>query len=72
MKDVFYTLVVVWLVWRILTSLSAHRAKKTSAQQASPKKEGKTTVNYVPPTTHKKKNVGDVEDGEYVDFEEVD
>ena len=74
MKDIFYTLLVVWLVWRILNSVNAHRAKRASQQQGSSQKgysqtktEGETTVNFVPP---KKKNVGDV-DGEYVDYEEI-
>lgn len=67
MKDIFYTIVVVWLVWRILNSVNSHRAKRASQQQTASKKEGETTVNYVPP---KKKNVGDVE-GEYVDYEEI-
>ena len=74
MKDVFYTLLVVWVIWRILNSVNSHRAKSSNQQQtASPKghsgtkKEGETTVNYVPP---KKKSVGD-DEGEYVDYEEI-
>lgn len=67
MKDIFYTLLVAWILWRIFSSVNAHRAKKASQQQTTSKKEGETTVNYVPP---KKKNVGDVE-GEYVDYEEI-
>ena len=67
MRDVFYTLVVVWIVWRILNSVNSHRSKSSNPQQTASKKEGETTVNYVPP---KKKNVGDSE-GEYVDYEEV-
>lgn len=67
MKDVFYTLLVVWIIWRILNSVNSHRAKQTSQQQTSSKKEGDTTVNFVPP---KKKNVGD-DEGEYVEFEDI-
>lgn len=73
MKDIFYTLLVVWLVWRILSSVNSHRVRANQQQTASPKessrtkREGETTVNFVPP---KKKNVGDVE-GEYVDYEEI-
>ena len=66
MKDIFYTLLVVWLLWRIINSVNSHRAKRANQQQTS-SKEGETTVNFVPP---KKKNVGDVE-GEYVDYEEI-
>lgn len=67
MKDLFYTLLVAWILWRIFSSVNAHRAKKANQQQTTSKKEGETTVNYIPP---KKKNVGDVE-GEYVDYEEI-
>ncbi len=67
MKDVFYTLLVVWIIWRILNSVNSHRAKQTTQQQTSSKKEGDTTVNFVPP---KKKNVGD-DEGEYVEFEDI-
>ncbi len=67
MKDVFYTLLVAWILWRIFSSVNSHRAKQANQQQTASKKEGETTVNFVPP---KKKNVGDVE-GEYVDYEEI-
>jgi len=67
MRDIFYTLLVVWLVWRILNSVSSHRAKKANGEKVSPKKEGETTINYVPP---KKKGLGD-DEGEYVDYEEI-
>ena len=67
MRDVFYTLLVVWIVWRILNSVNSYRAKAPNPQQTTSKKEGETTVNYVPP---KKKSVGD-DEGEYVDYEEI-
>jgi hypothetical protein len=67
MKDVFYTILVVWIVWRILNSVNSYRAKSSNPQQTTSKKEGETTVNYVPP---KKKSVGD-DEGEYVDYEEI-
>ena len=67
MRDVFYTLLVVWIVWRILNSVNSVRAKASNHQQTASKKEGETTVNYVPP---KKKSMGD-DEGEYVDYEEI-
>ncbi len=68
MRDIFYTVVVVWLVWRILSSVNSHRAKKASqTQSSSSKKEGETTVNYVPP----QKKPLDATEGEYVDYEEI-
>ncbi|MGZ4055053.1 MAG: hypothetical protein ACXVPU_07610 [Bacteroidia bacterium] len=68
MRDVFYTLLVVWIIWRIMNSVNVIRTKQSSPNPPpSSRKEGETTVNYVPP---KKKSVADNE-GEYVDYEEV-
>lgn len=67
MKDIFYTLLVAWILWRIFSSVNSHRAKKVSQQQTTSKKEGETTVNFVPP---KRKNPSD-DEGEYVDYEEI-
>jgi hypothetical protein len=68
MRDVFYTLLVVWIIWRIMNGVNVIRAKQpTSSQPSSSKKEGETSVNFVP---LKKKSVADTE-GEYVDYEEV-
>lgn len=67
MKDIFYTILVVWIVWRILNSVNSYRSKKANQSSTASRKEGETTVNYVPP---QKKSVGD-DEGEYVDFEEI-
>lgn len=67
MKDVFYTILVVWIIWRVLNSVSVYRAKQARAQQPPSRKEGETTVDYVPPT---KKTISD-DEGEYVDYEEI-
>lgn len=67
MRDIFYTILVVWILWRILNSLNSRRANQTNQSHFSSRKEGETTVNYVPP---QKKSVKETE-GEYVDYEEV-
>lgn len=67
MKDVFYTILVVWIIWRVLNSVSVYRAKQSKPQQPPSRKEGETTVDYVPPT---KKSISD-DEGEYVDYEEI-
>lgn len=68
MRDVFYTLLVVWIVWRILNGVNSARSRSASSTpSSSSRKEGETTVDFIP---SKKKNVGDVE-GEYVDYEEI-
>ncbi|MCW3104396.1 MAG: hypothetical protein JWO09_2836 [Bacteroidetes bacterium] len=69
MRDVFYTVLVVWIIWRIISSVNTIRAKQATAAKTAPyrKKEGETTVEYVPP---KNKSRFDGE-GEYVDYEEI-
>jgi hypothetical protein len=67
MKDVFYTVLVVWIIWRVLNSVNVYRSKQSNAQQPPSRKEGETTVDYVPPT---KKTIND-DEGEYVDYEEI-
>ena len=67
MRDVFYTLLVVWIIWRIMNGVNVIRTKSSASSQPSSRKEGETTVNFVPP---KKKTVADSE-GEYVDYEEI-
>jgi hypothetical protein len=68
MKDVFYTLLVVWVVWRIIEGVNTMRAKGPN-QTPSGRKMGDTTISYMPPEANKKK-ISD-EAGEYVDYEEV-
>jgi len=70
MRDVFYTILVVWIVWRIVNTYNSHNAKRHSnggPYNNSNNEEGKTTVKYSPPVTKKI----DDDEGEYVDFEEI-
>ncbi len=71
MRDVFYTLLVVWIVWRILNSINAYGTQRNnySKKFTSDKKtsDGETVIEYVPPV---KKKISD-DEGEYVDYEEI-
>jgi hypothetical protein len=66
MRDVFYTILVVWLVWQIMRSVSAYNKQKQT-NNSSAKKQGETSVDYIPP---QKSKFPDGE-GEYVDYEEI-
>lgn len=66
MRDLFYTILVVWVVWQILRSVSAYKQKQNNATSSS-KKQGETSVDYIPP---QKSKFPDGE-GEYVDYEEI-
>lgn len=71
MRDLFYTILIAWIVWRIFNSISTYRTKQTNASnQASghPAREGETKIDYIPPS---KKKTKDNDDGEYVDYEEI-
>lgn len=71
MRDVFYTILVVWIVWRIANTYSSYSVKRhqhtgDSFNRDNSEKD-KTTIKYSPPVTNK---INDNE-GEYVDFEEI-
>ncbi|HEX8517093.1 MAG TPA: DUF4834 family protein [Bacteroidia bacterium] len=70
MKDVFYTILVVWILWRIIQSISSMKTRQASSSRSNytQRKQGETTVNYIPP---KSKNKKDDDEGEYVDYEEI-
>lgn len=71
MKDVFYTILFVWLVSRLFSAFSSGKSKPTTSTNNSSntayKKEGETKVEFIPP---QKKHLRD-DAGEYVDYEEV-
>ncbi len=70
MKDVFYTLLVVWIISRIFNSFSSAETKNTSNNKESNSKQNTKPSETILSTPTKKKNFGD-DEGEYVDFEEV-
>jgi len=87
MKDLFFAILAGWIVYRVWNGFqslsgstgsgsgpgsgSAGRSRGGAAENnggGAGKKDGSVSVDYIPPT---KKNKGDPEDGEYVDYEEV-
>jgi len=67
MRDLFYTILVVWIVWRIYVSFSKHKSNNQKTTSYNSNRDGKTTIDNIPP--NKKK--GDFKGGEYVDYEEI-
>ena len=65
MKDVFYTILVVWILWRIFASFS--KSKPTNQTTSSSKKDGETTVDFIPNSKKKK----EFNEGDYVDYEDI-
>lgn len=70
MKDIFYTILVVWIIWKIINSVNTIRSKQAASvkNDQHSRRPGETTVEYVPP---KNKRKNDDDDGEYVDYEEI-
>jgi hypothetical protein len=64
MKDVFFTILAIWVVWRIMESIKGSSKKEFNGQK---KYEGEVTVEYRPPSKKDK----DDKDGEYIDYEEI-
>jgi hypothetical protein len=69
MRDAFYTILTVWIIWRIIGAFSTYGNKRGSANNYPENKteEGKTTIKHTPPTS---KKISD-DEGEYVDYEEI-
>lgn len=67
MRDLFYTILVVWIIWRIVSSINSYKSKQANNAPQNHQREGETTVDYIPPV---KKRISD-DEGEYVDYEEM-
>lgn len=68
MRDLFYTILVIWVIWQIIRGVNSYnKNKQSSSNSAQQKRQGETSVDYIPPTKNK---IPDGE-GEYVDYEEI-
>jgi hypothetical protein len=68
MRDVFYTLLVIWIIWRIIDAINTSRSRSANKQSQFNGRDGDTTISYTPPETQKRKFP---DEGEYVDYEEI-
>ena len=67
MADVFYTILVVWVLWRIFGGSSAKTQQFNQHNYTQPRRpEGEVKI-----TSQKKSEKGSRDDGEYVDYEEI-
>ncbi|MCK6649875.1 MAG: DUF4834 family protein [Bacteroidia bacterium] len=66
MRDVFYTILVIWILWRIIHSVNVYRSKKASTSASMNQPEVKHSYS----SKVAKQKMADSE-GEYVDYEEV-
>jgi hypothetical protein len=66
MADLFYTILIVWVLWRIFGSSGRSADQFHHDSQPAQKKEGEVTITSVPSKDQKGNDIG-----EYVDYEEV-
>ncbi|MBN8696412.1 MAG: hypothetical protein J0L87_07770 [Bacteroidetes bacterium] len=66
MRDVFYTILVIWILWRVIHSINTYRSNKTSSSVSNDQAEVKHSYS----SKEAKRKMADSE-GEYVDYEEV-
>ena len=77
MRDLIWTIILAWLVWRIYTAFKGYskmqaqrvNTRQNSFTQRSRRKEGEVNVESGPAAAHKPHFKPD--DGEYVDYEEI-
>ncbi len=68
MRDVFYTILVVWLIYRIYNAFVGSRVMVRREQYQPQDNEGKVKVEYSDKSSAKGKKE---QEGEYVDYEEI-
>lgn len=71
MRDIFFTILVIWVLWKIFSSRTVVQTFTFNTQNNHPpkdeRKEGEVRIDHVPKQDKKRKD----EDGEYVDYEEI-
>lgn len=70
MRDLFYTILIVWLVSKIYNSFQSKFSANSTQNdpEAQRKKQGEIHIEDLSKKSHEKKNR---DDGEYVDYEEI-
>lgn len=67
MADIFYTVLIIWVVWRIFGGSARKTFFHNNAQNPTKRNEGDVTVTTASKPAGEKKTDG----GEYVDYEEI-
>lgn len=71
MRDIIWTVIVLWLAWKIVDAIKGVSQKKSQTQgynSQTYKREGEVKINK---TGNQQKTHFKPEDGEYVDYEEI-
>jgi uncharacterized membrane-anchored protein YitT (DUF2179 family) len=67
-RDIIWTIIVIWVIWKIIDMVKSTSKNQKTNQASQPyRKEGEVKIEN---TTHQKTHFND-SDGEYVDYEEI-
>lgn len=69
MRDIIWTIIVIWLVWKIYNLFKSSSQKKTYHNHNTNQhhKEGETVINF----SNSQITTYNPKDAEYVDYEEI-
>jgi len=67
MADLFYALLIIWVLWRIFGGSVRTTVHHKHTYQQPKKQEGEVTISAKPQTREQKNS----DRGEYVDYEEI-
>ena len=71
MRDVFYTILLIWIFWKVFNSITVYKTKQGAASkdqaQNNKSSEGQISYDKIPPS---KKTINK-DNGEYVYYEEI-
>jgi hypothetical protein len=67
MADIFYTLLIIWVLWRIFGGSAKSYVFHHHTHTTQKKKDGDVSVSYKKPDENGKPDKG----GEYIDYEEI-
>ncbi|MBL7883156.1 MAG: hypothetical protein JNL69_03750 [Bacteroidia bacterium] len=65
MRDVFYTILVIWIIWQIIRNVSAYNNRN------KPSSQGNTAKPNPSDRISSAKSKMAEQEGEYVDYEEI-
>ena len=75
MRDVIWTIIAVWVVYRIYEAIKSSKVhiyqRHEHTHNYNAPKEGEVKIEAKPPQQHTERKPNSDKGGEYVDFEEV-
>lgn len=67
MQEFFFTLLSMWVIYKLFDAFGSGRRSAPSSQQSEPQREGDVKINSSKNTSSKFSE----KEGEYVDYEEI-